>query len=594
MIEAVASQAFPAIVEEAPTGLVGTIGVTIRRQDGTVETARSTAAITEFVSGSYVKTLTAPATPGNYIVVWDTGGATPTYASENLEVGPVPEHARVATDEIVVMDRNGNVQPNTPCWIYERDTTNPATLYDSPGGAGTVTQPITTDDDGYPVSPITGEELWVEIGSYDVTAIGFERVLHWEAGSASFAGLTGGAGGDLKGSYPSPLFSDARDAEIAGKLDEDDNGYLWKRHGVVMGSGAAAQDANIEALLTAIGTQGGETRPQPGITRVDSVVVPHNRAIRIRGYGPGWRSTGGHNTALMRKNLTAEGDAMFACDGVDFTNSGRALLDLYELMLDGARDAGLVQAAGVGPLLRIQRASESHIEDVRLYNNDGYGAVFGQFDNGHIEKFRVSHCGKDALDSLGRVMAAVAFYGMNDGGTVRVHGHDWQFEQNYATDLVVGNKDSSDGYATEFNVHGLSFEGGLDAAGAVNPIDFPYIEFGFCEISNFSDITIFSHRSVPNIVVDHGAAGFGEDDGVHLNGLNITQSPTVDDPDYMIEVKSGSLHIRNATLRGAPNIAYIHVESDVHEDAFSFDGNALTRDGSAAPPLIKDDRGVIS
>lgn len=368
----------------------------------------------------------------------------------------------------------------------------------------------------------------------------------------------------------------------------DDDGYLWKRHGVVSGAAAAAQDAAVDALITAIGTKGGETRPAPGITMLDSIEVPVNRAIRVRGYGPGWRSTGGRNTVLQRK--TAVSDPLLFCSGIDATNSGRALLDVMELQIDGRRDAGLM---GVGPLLVVNRGSECHVEDVRLYNNDGYGASFGQFYNGHIRELRVSHCGSPTLDAFGRTQPAVFFGGMPDGGAVTINCSDLQLEQNYCTDLRVGYKGDAQGFVTEFNLEGAKFEGGLNSSGVPAAIAFPYIDLDFCEIANFTDIIIFSHRSVPAIIVNH-VAGFGEDDGVHFNGLNITQSPTTADPDYMIEVTRGSCHIRNATLRGKPNIAYIHVGANVHADAFSFDGNVVTRDGSAAPPLVKDDRAAIA
>lgn len=85
MIQAQAGQPFDAILEGAPTGLEGTLGV--RVVDPTTETtvvARTTAGIVEFPAGSgvYGVTLTAPALGANAApwpvsVLWDTvaGGA---------------------------------------------------------------------------------------------------------------------------------------------------------------------------------------------------------------------------------------------------------------------------------------------------------------------------------------------------------------------------------------------------------------------------------------------------------------------------------------------------------------------------------------
>src|SRR3990172_5611118 len=62
------------------TGLVGTIGIRILDGAGGTTTARVTAGIVEFPSGSgiYLKTLTAPLTAGQYTVMWDTGTVSPT------------------------------------------------------------------------------------------------------------------------------------------------------------------------------------------------------------------------------------------------------------------------------------------------------------------------------------------------------------------------------------------------------------------------------------------------------------------------------------------------------------------------------------
>lgn len=89
MIYARPSQSFDSTTQNAPTGLVGTIGVRIIDQPaGTTVTARTTTGIAEQPAGSgiYSATLTAPATAGTYLVVWDTGGGSPRFASEELVV----------------------------------------------------------------------------------------------------------------------------------------------------------------------------------------------------------------------------------------------------------------------------------------------------------------------------------------------------------------------------------------------------------------------------------------------------------------------------------------------------------------------------
>lgn len=88
MIYAAPGQTFEATLANAPTGLVGTIGVRILDNVGGT-TARSTAGIVETPAGSghYAATLTAPTVGAMYSVFWDTGVVGPTTtASEDLIV----------------------------------------------------------------------------------------------------------------------------------------------------------------------------------------------------------------------------------------------------------------------------------------------------------------------------------------------------------------------------------------------------------------------------------------------------------------------------------------------------------------------------
>lgn len=89
MIFACPSTTFTALCEGAATGLAGTIGVRIENTDGTNHTARTTAGIVELEanSGIYAKRdMLAPSTRGRYVVIWDTGGGSPQFSSEELEV----------------------------------------------------------------------------------------------------------------------------------------------------------------------------------------------------------------------------------------------------------------------------------------------------------------------------------------------------------------------------------------------------------------------------------------------------------------------------------------------------------------------------
>lgn len=81
------STAFEAVADLGVTGL--TPGVRILDNAGATTTARVTAGISEYPSGSgiYYVSLTAPATAGQYTIAWDNGTQTAgNFATEDLLV----------------------------------------------------------------------------------------------------------------------------------------------------------------------------------------------------------------------------------------------------------------------------------------------------------------------------------------------------------------------------------------------------------------------------------------------------------------------------------------------------------------------------
>lgn len=85
MIVTAPSVSVEAVAQGFPTGLVGTLGVRVLDGQGATTIARTTSGILETPasSGIYTATFTAPATAGQYVVVWDDGT---TFASEQLQV----------------------------------------------------------------------------------------------------------------------------------------------------------------------------------------------------------------------------------------------------------------------------------------------------------------------------------------------------------------------------------------------------------------------------------------------------------------------------------------------------------------------------
>lgn len=89
MIEALPGRTIEVQADNFPEGQAGTIGVRILdTPGGAVVMPRTTTGIVEAPpnSGLYSVSLVAPAVAGSYSIVWDTGGADPAYAREELRV----------------------------------------------------------------------------------------------------------------------------------------------------------------------------------------------------------------------------------------------------------------------------------------------------------------------------------------------------------------------------------------------------------------------------------------------------------------------------------------------------------------------------
>lgn len=107
-VTAAPSASFEAVAAGFATGLTGTIGVRLIDNAGATTTARSTASITEYPAGSgiYAKTMTAPATAGQYTIVWDNGATTP---------------GNVATEDLIVTSSTTYTAPTGTAYISAAD-----------------------------------------------------------------------------------------------------------------------------------------------------------------------------------------------------------------------------------------------------------------------------------------------------------------------------------------------------------------------------------------------------------------------------------------------------------------------------------------
>jgi hypothetical protein len=121
MIYAKPEQTFIAVLDSAPTGLVGTLAVRIENPDGTTVVPQTTSGIVEVEPTVYVATRTAPADGGQYIVVWVDPSTDPdTRIAEDLLVSAA--HPTSSPDPLEVEWRPA-VQ-EVASWIRTRTMNN--------------------------------------------------------------------------------------------------------------------------------------------------------------------------------------------------------------------------------------------------------------------------------------------------------------------------------------------------------------------------------------------------------------------------------------------------------------------------------------
>ncbi len=145
----------PANFGTSNTGLTGTVGFAVVNPDGSVFTARTTSGVTEYPSGSGIYW---PGTLTFVIgfrggIIWDTGGTTPKYAVDALNLGSNDTNGRTQiqpgtavgqislTDGAVdVISFNGNLTVGGKNWYNTFRYISATTAGLLPSGAGSNTE----------------------------------------------------------------------------------------------------------------------------------------------------------------------------------------------------------------------------------------------------------------------------------------------------------------------------------------------------------------------------------------------------------------------------------------------------------------------
>lgn len=322
----------------------------------------------------------------------------------------------------------------------------------------------------------------------------------------------------------------------------------------------------------------------------DICEFPVNRAIIVEGDGPGWRSSAGKGSVLLRlENPSAHGGidgAMLGFRGSGSGDAERAIGGVKHMQLDGGFSAGVTDGMGIF----VQRGQEFTLEDVRLYNFPRGALRANQVFNCDWRKVRVTHSGDEDTDEAAVHIGGAGTPG-NVDGTITLDIHGLQLEQNRWVDLRISGNPVGVGHpSTEINIIGGKCEGGLD-------VEAPYHHLEFAELVNIVGHGIFSHRSHPAIVSEHSVQGPGETRGVRYVGCWFEIGASVTPPDYFIEHSGGSIHFIGCTFKMDVNTALAHVASTARDSSISFTGCQfydLGGDPSAAPILDDDRAGVTN
>lgn len=100
-VTATAGLPFAATADVGVEGLVGTITVRVEDPSGVEVVAETTAGIVETGVGIYTATITAPATLGSYVIIWNDGSGNE--ASEDLVVGAGAGTPFASTSELAAL-----------------------------------------------------------------------------------------------------------------------------------------------------------------------------------------------------------------------------------------------------------------------------------------------------------------------------------------------------------------------------------------------------------------------------------------------------------------------------------------------------------
>jgi hypothetical protein len=276
--------------------------------------------------------------------------------------------------------------------------------------------------------------------------------------------------------------------------------------------------------------------------------IPVNKHVELRGFGPS--HTGGTlwGTVLYRDpSYTGE---MVNAVGTGTTTETRVFVSLRDLGINGGNYANVP--------VRIARASELHINNVRLSNSGREALVLTQVWNGYIDRLYVHTSGNLATDTPAVRMDSAT----GEEGSNGLFWSNFQFEGNNGVNLRVTAASG------QYTIAGHFVNGKFEDAAAVT---WPAVELLRCNAQTFDDIWFMRGRKLTDLRATGPTFRMvgpvnTADEEKRANRLINSNLSVWGDPTCIVEHEDGPLIIDGCSFTGEPDNAYIDVESTVGQD----------------------------
>jgi hypothetical protein len=483
--------------------------------------------------------------------------------------------------DVTVRDRAGNVKKFAPINLWQTDGVTQEPVFLDSDLTASVTQPLYTDEDGQ-LSTADGEDGCYWYSGNDVLVSWFDGKVSRKRPIRGIGLAVGRVGGDLQGMLPDPALSDARAAEIAGKVLKGHFEIDVTDHGVMpdLSAEIGGVAGPLQLLINAIAAdrvaypQGVTIKFPPGRYLNNlGITVPPGTFFRFVGSGAGWTddTTAGamqYATEIRRSPAagTTNNNRMFYGVGTGTGVQERVNFTLENMILCGRSSANGIIG---GSLLQLGRSQNFWCDNVIFLDhepdvNNHSVQIGGGFNGSFGSRVQFISCGADrnplALDGGGFSLggAALGFTAWGVDGTINFDADALHFEGGKGVHLFIGSIGSPLLGPSNVKIGKVHFERSSDSIGTNQHPHLVYGPSQSCSIG-IAHFPLFRGRPA----IWHEA---GQDISNTIGQLICSQGDQtpVSAPSYFVEVESGQLDIDNfigSAGAGGPGVAYCRRKS---------------------------------